>query len=131
MSAVDTQGSVFEGGTATLMARVLGADAAAIAQADLDSIEYSIYLLDDASPSSRTAVTGHGGVSLAVADVVYDELQTDDRWTEDATGYNFRHTIDVSSDDAFAAAGRRCLVEYTLTPVSGQVILVRFKLLVV
>jgi len=126
--ASDTFGSVFQQGTATLMARLVGADAAAIVQADIASIEYSVFLLDDSVPSSRTVVTGHDGESLAVADVIYDALQTDARWTVDSTGYNFRHTIDVSSNEAFETAGRRCLVEYRLTPTSGQVIVVRFKL---
>lgn len=123
--------TVMKNGTATLMARVLGHAAAAIAPDDVASIGYSVYLLDDDDPDARTAVAGHDDVGLTVADVLFDPLQTDDRWTVDTTGYNFRHTLDVSSNPAFAIAGRRYLVEYRLTPVDGQVILVRFRINVI
>ena len=49
----------------------------------------------------------------------------------DAVGYNFRHVLDVSENQAFAIAGRRYLIEFQLTPVSGQVILVRFRVNVI
>jgi hypothetical protein len=132
--AVDTYGSAFDGGTITCMARVTGADAANIQQADISSGVYSIYLLDNQDPDSRTAVTGHAAVALDVADpgsVIFDTLQTDARWTVDSTGFNFAHTIDISENAAFALAGREYLVEYTLTPVSGQVIIIRFHINVI
>lgn len=125
--AQDTYADGFKNGSVTNMARVTGADAADIVQADISSAVYSIHLLDDQAPDSRTAVTGHAAASLTVADIIFDTLQTDDRWTEDSTGYNFRHTVDISSNQAFAVAGRRYLVEYTLTPASGQKIILRFR----
>jgi len=126
--AADIYGTVLKSGTATFLARVVGNDGAAVVRADISSASYSVYLLDDQDADGRAAVSGHAGVSLTVADVVFDTLQTDARWTVDATGYNFRHTIDVSVGAAFAVAGRRYLVEYQLTPAAGQVILVRFRL---
>lgn len=127
-TAVDTHGTGFKNGSVTCMARVVGADAANITQSDISTGVYSVYLLDDQDSDSRTAVTGHAAVSLTVADVIFDTLQTeDDRWTEDSTGYNFRYTLDVSSNEAFAIAGRNYLIEFTLTPASGQKILVRFQ----
>ncbi|HUT14067.1 MAG TPA: hypothetical protein VMY42_26500 [Thermoguttaceae bacterium] len=127
-NAADTQAIVFKNGTATCLARVVGNDAANLVQADISAASYSIYLLDDDDADSRTAVTGHAAVSLTVADLLFDSLQTDALWTADATGYNFRHAIDISTDVAFAIAGRRYLVEFTLTPVTGQTILIRFRL---
>ena len=126
--AADIFGVALKNGSATPMARITGADAANIVQADIDSITYSIYLLTDNAPDTRTDVTGHTTVSLTVADVIFDALQTDARWTEDSTGYNFRHVIDRSSNEAFAIAGRNYLVEYLLTPTSGQVIIVRCQI---
>jgi hypothetical protein len=125
--AEDIHDTVFKDGTSTNMARVVGADGSAVTQADIDSGVYSIYLLDDQDADSRTDVTGHTGVELVVADVIFDTLQTDALWTLDDAGYNFRHVIDISSAVAFAIAGRNYLVEYTLTPTSGQVILIRFR----
>ena len=129
--AVDTYGVAFKNGSITCMARVTGADAANIQQADISSGVYSLYLLDDQDPDSRTAVTGHAAGSLTIASVIFDTLQTDARWTVDSTGYNFKHVIDISANVAFAIAGRRYLVEYTLTPASGQVIIVRFRVNVI
>ena len=125
--ATDIHGTAFKNGTATLLARVVGAEGQPIVQADVSSAKYSVYLLDDQDADTRTAVTGHDGVSLTVADVIFNSLQTDALWTVDATGYNFRHVLDVSANQAFAMAGRRYLVEFELTPLSGQVILVRFR----
>lgn len=126
--AADLHGTAMKNGTVTLMARIVGVDAVNIIRADIASIQYSIYLLDDRDADARTSVAGHTDVSLTVADVVFDSLQTDALWTVDTTGYNFRHVPDVSTDAAFAIAGRRYLVEYRLTPVVGQVILVRFRI---
>jgi len=126
--ALDIHGTAFKNGTVTLLARIVGGDAEPLAKADVDSIEYSIYLLDDRNPDARAAVEGHDGVDLAVADVVFDALQTDSLWTLDAVGYNFRHTPDVSAYPAFAVAGRRYLVEYRITPALGQVIIARFRI---
>ena len=125
-AAVDTFGSVFKNGTITNMARITGADAANITQSDISSGTYSVFLLNDQDADDRTA-TLHTDLPLTIASVIFDTLQTDARWTEDDTGYNFRHTVDVSSSTAFETAGRRYLVEYKLTPSSGQVIIARFQ----
>ena len=129
--ANDTHGTAFKHGSATLLARVVGADGVNLVQADVAAIEYSIYLLDDGDPDARTAVSGHSEVALEVAGVVFDELQNDALWTVDAVGYNFRHVLDVATDPAFAVAGRRYLVEFQLTPAAEQVILVRFRINVI
>ena len=120
-------GTVFKNATATCLARIVGHDAQPITQIDIASIDYSIYLLEADEPDSRTVVEGHDGVSLTVGEVIFDTLQTDARWTRDTIGYNFRHTIDVSTYMAFALAGRDYLVEYRLMPATGQVILARFR----
>ncbi|MHC4179512.1 MAG: hypothetical protein ACYSWU_18525 [Planctomycetota bacterium] len=129
--AADIHSTAFKNGSVTFLARVVGRDGANIVQADIASAEYSVYLLDDQDADSRTAVTGHTNVTLTVADVIFDTLQNDALWTADETGYNFRHVLDVSANQAFATAGRRFLVEFALTPSSGQVILVRFRINVI
>ena len=126
-SAEDVHGIVFKNGTATMLARVVGADAANVTQSDISTGTYSIYLLNDQDADSRTAVTGHTDAALVVADVIFDTLQTDAIWTKDSTGYNFKHEIVISSNEAFAIAGREYLVEVSLTPTSGELILVRFR----
>jgi hypothetical protein len=129
--AIDIFGSAFKNGTATLMARIVGADGANITQADIATIKYSVYLLDDQDPDARAPQTGHAQITLPVYQVVYNSLQTDATWTVDAVGFNFRHVLDVANFPAFAIAGRRYLVEYTLTPLTGQIILLRFRINVI
>jgi len=129
--AIDIHGSALKNGSVTLLARVVGEDAQPVTQADISSAKCSVYLLDDDDPDSRTAVTGHAGVALVVADLIFDTLQNDDLWTVDEVGYNLRHVLDVSANQAFAIAGRRYLVEFELTAAAGQVILVRFRINVI
>jgi len=126
--ASDIHGVVFKNGSATLLARVVGAGGAAITQATISAIKYTIYLLDANDPDAGTAVDGHTDVAVSpVSSVIFDALQTDDLWDVDATGYNFKHVLDVSANQAFAKAGRTYRVVFALTPTSGQVILVRFR----
>jgi len=129
--AMDIYGTAFKNGSATLMARIVGAGGANITQADIATIRYSVYLLDDQDPDSRIPVTGHSQITLLVYQVVFNSLQTDATWTVDAIGYNFRHVLDVSAHPAFAVAGRRYLIEYALTPLTGQPILVRYRINVI
>jgi len=125
--AHDIHGTVFKNGSAILLARVVGPTGAAVTQADVASLRYSVYLLDEQDPDQQTPLAGHTAVSLVVSGVVYDALQTDPIWTRDAIGYNFRHVLDVSAHAAFPTAGRAYRIVYELTPASGQVILVRFR----
>jgi hypothetical protein len=128
VDAADVKGVVFKNASVILLARVVGADGSAITQATLSSAKYTIYELDDEWPDNRTAVAGHTNVALTIADLIYDTLQTGDLWDADATGYNFLHEIDTSTNEAFATAGKTYLVDFELTPASGQEIHVRFRL---
>jgi hypothetical protein len=129
--AMDIYGTAFKNGSATLMARIVGATGVNVVQADIAAIRYSVYMLDDQNPDGRAAVAGHSQVTLPVYQVVFNSLQNDATWTVDAIGYNFRHVLDVSTHPAFAVAGRRYLIEYALTPTAGQVILVRYRINVI
>lgn len=114
-----TQGTVLENGTATLLARLRHWDGTLVTQADVSAIEYTAYALG-ATEDDRTAIDGHAAISIPVATGIFDALQTDDRWDRDATGYNFRHTIDISTSPLATVAGSRILVAVALTPISGQ-----------
>jgi hypothetical protein len=129
--AMDIYGTAFKNGTATLMARIVGPTGANLTQADIATIQYSVYLLDDQDADRRTPVTGHSQITLPVYQVVFNSLQTDATWTVDSIGYNFRHILDIAAHAAFAFAGRRYLVEYTFTPLAGQIVLVRYRINVI
>jgi hypothetical protein len=129
--AADIHTTIFKNGTGTFLARVIGANGTPVTPEAIASATYSVYLLDDQEPDARQAVAGHSGVTLSVADVLYASVQTDAIWTRDAIGYNFRHTLDVSTHAAFPNAGRRYLVEYQFLPVTGQSVLARFRVNVI
>jgi hypothetical protein len=86
-----------------------------------------VYLLDDQDPDQQTPQDGHVAIPLSVAEAVHDLLQTDAVWTRDSIGYNFKHVLDVSAHQAFPMAGRSYRIVYELSPTSGQVILLRFR----
>lgn len=125
--ASDVHGAVFKNGSATLLARVVGAGGTPVTQADVASARYSVYLLDDNDPDAATPVAGHTAVAVDVASLIHDSLQVDDLWDVDDTGYNFKHVLDVSAQQAFAVAGRSYRVVFELVPAAGQIILVRFR----
>ncbi len=125
--ASDIQGVVFKGGSAVLLARVVGADGNLLLRANLASARYTLYLLEDNDPDAGTPVNGHSNVAVPVASLVYDSLQNSALWDVDDVGYNFKHVLDVSSQPAFSKAGRSYRVVFTLTPTSGQAVLVRFR----
>jgi hypothetical protein len=129
--ANDIFGTAFKNGSAILMARIVDAAGASVQQSGLTAIEYSIFELDPCRPDNLVAVAGHDGVTLVVADVIFNALQTGGLWTVDAVGYNFRHEIDVSTTEAFPKAGAQYQVRYQLTPTSGQKTIVRFQLRVI
>jgi len=132
MQAADISGRAFKNATAILMARVFGDAGVAVTIADIASVTYMASLVDESDPDAREAIEGHDEESLSPADVLFDTLQRDPRWTADTIGYNFLHQPDRSSSEIFATAGTKIIVEYRLTPTDGgQVIVFRFKITVV
>jgi hypothetical protein len=90
------------------MARIQGADASNITQATTSAITFAAFKNADQT-ATYTA-------SLTVADVVYDSLQTDARWSG-SIGYNFRYAVIASVFDAGDATYR---LEFKFTPTSGS-----------
>lgn len=117
------EGTIWEDGDATMMARIYGPDAALVTQASLLSVSYKVF---DVSGETRDAVVKEG--DLVVADVVFDSLQTDARWTKDSTGYNFLCTLGAS---IFAIGDHRYRVEFRFTVAGsiGEVFWAVFELL--
>ena len=104
--------TIWEDGDATNLARV-HLDGSNITQAGITTIIRKIFDLDTATPTTAIDTT-----SLTIASAVFDTLQTDDRWTEDSTGYNFR---DVVAGSEYATANHRYRVEYVFTSSGGAV----------
>jgi hypothetical protein len=123
MEAIEKGGTAFVNGSVTLMARVVNSLGANILQADIATAKYTVFV--ESISGVDTAITGHTNVSLVVADVIFDTIQDDAIWTVDTTGYNFRMVLDVRTTPAFTAIGSY-RITITLTPVAGQVIILRF-----
>ena len=126
---VELFGVVFKNASCVLLARVVGPDnSTPIVQSDIASAKYTVYLIDPHDADDDTPVEGHTDVALTVSAVIFNDLQTDDLWGEtDDAGYNFKLVLDVSAKQAFSAAGREYRIVVSLTPNSGQVIPVRFR----
>lgn len=99
-----------------LMSRVTDAAAALLLQATTTSIEMRVF--DQFSTTPTTAIATD--LAVVVADTIFDTLQTsDDRWTFDTTGYNFKYRLAAS---ALPESGRLYRVEFAITPTVGDVI---------
>jgi hypothetical protein len=130
-TAKDIFGTAFKNGSAVLMARIVDASGANVQQAGITAIKYSVFELDPCRPDNLTAVAGHNGATLVVANVIFNALQTGGLWTVDEVGYNFRHEINVGTSEVFPKAGAQYQVRYELTPTTGQKSIVRFQLRVI
>jgi len=109
MSLKVITGTIWEDGGATLLARIIGWDGNNLTQASLTSIAYSITNMN--SNAQVVAPT-----ALAVATVIYDTLQTTAIWTEDTTGFNFKHHI---ASTVFADGFSKYAVEYIFDPAAA------------
>jgi len=109
MTCETTTGSVYEDSTFSLMAR-FEVDGANATQADCSSITIKAWDMSDFGTQVLSA-------TLVVADVVFDALQTDGRWSEDSTGYNFRYDV---ADTVCTVPGARYRFESVVTTSGGK-----------
>lgn len=130
-------GTAWEKGGVTLLARITGHAGTAITQASVSAISYEVYKVDE--PPAPPSFTAQGtptkfvaATSLTVADVVFDALQTDGRWTVDATGYNFRAELAAATFDSIAVGSYPDSQWYEIpirfTPASGAVFFVVYRI---
>lgn len=108
-------------------ARVLDNSGSLITQAATTSITYTIYRLRRSDPQYREPITTHTNIACTVASVVFDTLQTGALWgSKDTTGYNFSHQPSVAGSVFDKIGTDQYLVEYTITPTTGQSIRIGF-----
>jgi hypothetical protein len=114
------QATVIENSAVTILARVRNAAGEYLAAADVTSITAAVYDAAGAQDQDPIATP-----TLDVADCISDTLQTDARWTVDATGYNFEAGL---SGDCFPQGDRVYQVEFTITPSEGDAFVIPAKL---
>jgi len=95
------------------MGRFLIHDGSVAQQADITSVGYKVYDVDD--PSSVIIEDA----DVTVSTVFYDSLQTDSRWTLDSTGFNFAWAAPVT---ACPDGDKTYIVQFTTQPDVGAVI---------
>ena len=104
-----------------LMDHVVGESGAPIIQASIDAIKYRVFEYASDADARADANGEEIGTeaTLDVADVVFDELQTDPPWDAelDERGYNFRFTLPGSRRPA---GDRWYRVEIWLTPSTSD-----------
>lgn len=106
MSLKVITGTIFEDGGATILARIVGWDGNNLTQASLTGITYVIKNLN-----TDTVVVA--STALTVSTVIYDTLQTTAIWSEDSTGFNFKHHI---ADTVFSDGSTKYSIEYIFDP---------------
>jgi hypothetical protein len=127
-SALSIRDTAFTTGFAILMARLVDGSGAAVRRADVLAVDYSIYELDPCWPNNLTIIAGCRHIELDVEEVLFDAVQSDNMWTVDDTGYNFRHEIRPARAQAFPKAGVDYELQYRFTSRCGQKITVRFRI---
>ncbi len=110
MVALLNEFEIWEDTGVSLMARVKVPTGNNMTIEDISSIDYSVY--DQSAPT--TAIKA--GI-LNVSSVVFNSLQTDARWQEDNTGYNFRWDVPAAN---FPNGARRYRLEVKMTPFNGE-----------
>jgi hypothetical protein len=125
---VPQYGSSFTHGTAVLMARLVAANGQPIQPQGVSAIDCAIYEVDPCWPNNLTAAADCNNIALTVANVVFDSLQTDRKWTIDDVGYNFLHEIITTRDGSFPKVGFCYEVRYRFTSSHGKTSIIRFLL---
>ena len=127
-------GTVFEGAksTALFLGRAYWYDGTLVTQGAVSTAVYTLYDLGYGGGGVPAAMTGHTAVSLTIADVIHDTLQTDGRWEEeDDDGYNVEILLDASANAPFPLSvdeqKNQYMMHIVLTPTVGQVIEGKFQ----
>lgn len=81
--------TVWEGSTPVILARVQGIAGTNVTQASLSTLKYHVRNSSDVEVIASTALT--------IASIIFDAVQTDSGWDEDATGFNFKHQLGAAS----------------------------------
>jgi hypothetical protein len=117
--------TVFNSGTAVLMARIVDTVGVCVRRHQVAAIGYSIYELDRRDPNKRKPVRGHDRIPLEVDEVFLDYLKTGEPWGVDVAGYNFCHKLAASSNRSFPKRGAVYEICYLFITTFGDPVIVQ------
>ncbi len=111
------------------LARVVNGQGEIVDPAAVASGEYSIARVTPDDPLFEDPVPGHANVGLTLGEVWSTALRLDYRWGEtDTRGYNFAFQPQISVQPAFPDRETFYRISFAITPVTGQVLLLRYLL---
>lgn len=120
---------VREAVSVVLMARLVNRHGRIIGPEAIDSIEHSVYRIDESGIGGNHAEMMCDGEPVCVADVIFPEPRREPNWDADGAGFNFRHSFVIPnrSADRFCR-GSRYDVRYLITQITGETTIVRFRI---
>lgn len=113
-------GTSYERGSTILMARIVGRDRTPIVQATLNALSYEVWNILEVPTRKIVSET-----ALTISGVIYNTLQTDERWTVDDEGYNFLYelpAVSLENRRTWTAATKDWFyrVEFKFDPLVGE-----------
>ena len=117
-SSVIEKATIYENSSVSFLARIRISSGSYLSQGVTDSITCKVFSLADTSTAVATP-------SITVSSVVFNSLQTsDDCWTKDTTGYNFKVTL---NDSIFVDGDLTYQVEFKFALSNGNDIYVVYR----
>jgi hypothetical protein len=111
-------------GTAVLMARIVDHAGVGIHPDMVAAIAYSLCELTCDGP---TVVAGHCRVLLETGEVLH-AMQTDELWSVDVSGYNFRHELDFVLARSRSRVARHFALVYEFIALGGERSIIHFQI---
>ncbi len=111
-----------------LMARLVDRRGRIIGPDAIDSIEYSVYRIDEPRTGRIHEEVVCDGEQLHVPEVVSHRLHREPPWDADVSGFNFRHYFLIPSCTGRWTNGSRFEVRYVFTQMTGEETAVRFRI---
>lgn len=120
---------VREAVSVVVMARLIDRQGHIVGPEAIDSIEYSVYRIDEPGIGGNHAEMMCDGEPVCVADVIFPEPRREPSWDADGARFNFRHcfTIPNRGTSRFVDGGRYD-VHYLITQITGETTIVRFRI---
>ncbi len=117
---VQILGSVLVNGTCNTAAVVTGYMDEPISRDDVQAIKVSVFEIVN---GRRLPIDGFEGLAVAVADAMPATPHTGPPWNAEP-GVNFLHVLPIPEGSPFTTPRAEYVVEYLLTPASGEMIVV-------
>jgi hypothetical protein len=111
-----------------LLARIVDSAGRPIRPSQVATIEFSVAARGPYRSELDAPDGEQSAASLVATDVVFPRLVTDDLWTIDVAGYNFRHELSICDTIPTQQMSRHLELCYVFTATDNTKSIVRFHL---